>query len=165
MKAQAVQDEGRAEIGISPPAWLDPELHWALRFWEEARGPGRLPFKRHIDPLRMPPRFWPLAFLLQLRDDEWYARLMGTGYFDLYGVDVSGQKVSEFIRDVGAGPRALADFRTAQVECLPVSSQALLNWRPTRAQLRYQRVLMPFAADGGDSVQYLLGAMKLLDVC
>lgn len=154
--------EARSEASERSPAWLDPELRWAETLWHGLRRGQPLPAKAAIDPLDLPPRCLDLAFLFEMRDGDWHARLIGTGYFALYGHDVTGKRVSEFIRATGTGPRVLADYALTRTSRLPVFSQSMLNWRPTGAQLPYHRVVLPFAGSDPACVDYLLGFTKLL---
>lgn len=152
----------RSEASQEAPGWFDEDLRWALSFWHEARNGGALPVKSRIDPLRFPPRCLEMAFLFELRGEEWYARLIGTGYFALYGQDVTGRRVSDFIRETGSGPRVLVDYATARSQRVPVFSRSILNWRPIGGQLPYHRIVLPFAADAeAAEVRYLLGFTKL----
>jgi len=156
--------EAQSVAAARSPDWLDPDLRWAETLWHARKGVADLPTKSQIDPLDVPPRCLDLAFLFELRDDAWYARLIGTGYFALYGYDVTGMRVSDFIRATGTGPRVLADYERARSSRLPVFSQSVLNWRPTGAQLPYHRVVLPFTGNPPDDgmVRYLFGFTKLL---
>ena len=125
--------------------------HRALfEYWASKRTEGRLPARADIDPIdlrRLLPR---LALIDVLRDGgtlDFRYRLTGTEIVERAGRDPTGRTFGELY----AGDyreTAIATYRKVVETAKPLLSERTYPLVPEREFLRYDRLLLPLAADG-----------------
>ena len=150
----------------SVPDWLHPDLAWTAPFWQRGRHGRPLPARAFTDPRAMPPAMLPMVFVVERRTDDWWIRLAGSSYRDLYDREITGMRVADLAAHSEGGQRLGEDYQLAIEQRLIVFTAATMTWRRTARPVRYHRALLPFCADGdttGDAVAYLMGAATLLD--
>ncbi len=144
------------------PDWADHRLHSILDYWNGVRGTRRYPRRRDIDPLDFH-QHWPLIFMVEgKRVEDMTLRLAGTAYREIYGFELTGQKLVDLIPRTQSHA-VLDDFEECLNEGHPVFAANEMNWRPRRSRLKYHRLLLPLG-DDRDEVSHVLGLAVFFDM-
>ncbi|MBV8534285.1 MAG: PAS domain-containing protein [Alphaproteobacteria bacterium] len=136
------------------PAGVHDDLWQFLAFWR-AKAASRLPRRREIDPLEIA-RLLPRVVLLDVEPDGFRFSLVGEEIAARYG-QIKGRSLAELM----SGPElalTLEEHRMCVSAQLPVYRQNTVKSASLGDQQVYQRLLAPFAGDGG-AVACLAGIM------
>ncbi len=120
----------------------DPRLRGLVAYWSGRRGADRLaPARHHLDPAEIQ-HLLPWIMLLDVLDDDYRYRLVGTGLDGLFGRALTGTTLRH------SWPAHLGDHwrhwmdRASRVAC-PVATEAVVNTR--RGRLRLDAVILPLS--------------------
>ncbi|WP_282604840.1 PAS domain-containing protein [Pelagibius sp. Alg239-R121] len=143
------------------PEQANESLCWALQYWDEHRGRRALPARGDVDPMDFP-RLLPTTYLLEREPNhDFIVRVAGTRFREVYGREVTGQKVSEFI-PYDSGRDFHLDVELCCKHHQPVFRDGRATWRPSGVATRFQRVLLPLGAYD-TFVDHLLGFAVFFD--
>ena len=154
-------DTAENQVSGTLPEQAEEHLKWAVRYWDEHRGHRAMPARGDVDPMDFP-RLLPTTYLLErTASDNFIVRVAGTRFREVYGREVTGEKISEFIpSDSGR------DFHTDVELCCrhigPVFRDGRATWRPSGVATRFQRVMLPLG-DRDSFVDHLLGFAVFFD--
>ncbi len=143
------------------PEQADEHLKWAVGYWDEHRSRRAMPARNDVDPMDFP-KLLPTTYLLERTSDhDFTVRVAGTRFREVYGREVTGEKISSFIpTDTGR------DFHQDVELCCkhigPVYREGRATWRPSGVATRFQRVLLPLGSRDG-FVDHLLGFAVFFD--
>jgi hypothetical protein len=135
----------RESTEVTPETVANPLIHDLYRYWSEKRGTAPLPAKRDFDPLDHPQALGTLMVLEREDDGDYLYRLHGLKAAEMFGRDLTGQRLREV-----AGP--VAPFFIAKYDrCLELGRPLYVIHRPVqmRTVAMLERLLMPFADDAG----------------
>lgn len=165
MASPPSSNEATVESATAAPEWLHADLRWAVDYWHACRGDRPLPAKASFDPTRVPRPLLPMVFVSENLGEDWLIRLAGTAYRELYEREITGMRLADLVPHSEGGQRLWADYGLAVEKRQPVFTDAHMTWRRSGRLVRYNRVLLPFAADDGDgtAVRYLVGVARVLD--
>ncbi|MFV3130215.1 PAS domain-containing protein [Niveispirillum sp. KHB5.9] len=137
-------------------AVCDPRLRGLVDYWAARRGPDRpAPARHELDPADMQPLL-PWIMLLDVLDDDYRYRLVGTGLDGLFGRALTGTTLRQsWPAHMGGHWRHWMD--RASREALPVATGAILNTR--RGRLRLDGVILPLSNHPGRIDMLLCGVM------
>jgi hypothetical protein len=154
-------DAAEMQISDTLPEQAHESLCWALRYWNEHRGRRAMPSRTDVDPMDFP-RLLPATYLLErLPDDDFMVRVAGTRFREVYGREVTGQKISELVpQDTGSDFHD--DVRLCIQHLRPVFREGRATWRPSGVATRFQRVMLPLGTDESHA-DYLLGFAIFFD--
>lgn len=130
----------KAEAGAD--AVTDPHLRGLVAYWAERRGADRAAPARHeLDPADVQPLL-PWVMLLDVLEDDYRYRLVGTGLDGLFGRALTGTTLRQ------SWPTHLGDhwrhwMDRASRGAQPVATSAVLNTR--RGRLRLDGVILPLS--------------------
>lgn len=139
-----------------PAAASDARLRAFFDYWRRQAPPGRLPGRRHIDPLDIPKLLARIAMFDVVRDGprlRFRFRLMGTGVVELMGADYTGRWVDETM-----SPEVYAHLEAAFAQVCagePHYWERLLPF-PARDFVGHRRLALPLASDG-TTVDMIIG--------
>lgn len=120
----------------------DSRLRGLLDYWAARRGPGRpAPARHELDPADIQ-SLLPWIMLLDVMEDDYRYRLVGTGLDGLFGRALTGTTLRQ------SWPAHLGDhwrhwMDRASREARPVVTAAVVNTR--RGRLRLDAVILPLA--------------------
>lgn len=137
-------------------AAIDPRYRLLYDLLHAKAPPGRLPGRRHFDPVEVPRLLSCLNLVEVLRDEpdlRFRYRLHGTRQTDLAGRDITGLTVEEavhppFIGRINGNMRLTCQTRRPVYDRFPMP-------HPERECIDSERVYYPLAADG-ETVDMLL---------
>ncbi|MGF1627602.1 MAG: PAS domain-containing protein [Alphaproteobacteria bacterium] len=137
-------------------AAIDPRYRLLYDLLQAKAPPGRLPGRRHFDPVEVPRLLSCLNLVEVLRDEvdlHFRYRLHGTRQTDLAGRDITGLTVEEavnppFIERINGNMRLTCQSRRPVYDRFPMP-------HPERESIDSERVYYPLAADG-ETVDMLL---------
>lgn len=133
----------------------DPRLRSLADYWARIRGSGRAAPARHdLDPADMAPLL-PWVMLLDVLEDDYRYRLVGTGLDGLFGRPLTGVTLRQaWPAHLGSHWRHWMDHASRQA--VPVATQATLNTR--RGRMRLDAVILPLSNHPGRIDMLLCGA-------
>ena len=151
-----------AEMTVSDslPEQTHEFLNWALDYWDTRRGARPMPSRGDIDPTDFP-QLLATTYLLQRLDDDFKVRVAGTRFREVYGREVTGQCISDLI-PLDSGREFHLDVETCCERRHPVYREGRATWRPSGVATRFQRIMLPLAAEG-DEIDHLLGFAVFYD--
>ena len=128
-----------------------PEHLWLYDYWQQRRPAGRLPARRDIDPADFPRHVLPRVAIIAVEPGErhyhYRYRLAGTEIAQRAGRDPTGKTFDELYQgDYLASARALYDELRGTGR--PHFSQRTYPLADGESYLRYDRLILPLAADG-----------------
>lgn len=132
----------------------DRRLRGLVDYWAARRGPGRSAPARHdLDPADIQPLL-PWIMLLDVLEDDYRYRLVGTGLDGLFGRALTGTTLRR------SWPALLGDhwrhwMDIASRDSCPVTMRAVLNTR--RGPLRLDCVILPLSNQPGRIDMLLCG--------
>ena len=135
----------------------EPKLRTLLAYWNAKRGTRAMPARADIDPLDVPP-ILPNVVLVDVTGDppRFRFRVVGTDIVSRYGAEFTGRDLEKV--DLG---NALGSVRSQYEETvrerLPTYCRHQIETAAGKL-LRYERLLLPLAADGSH-VNMLLGGV------
>ncbi len=142
------------------PPDFDAEIGQMVAHWDRLRGDQRLPAPAAIDPVELKP-FLSRLFLVDGPSlEEMHLRLAGTSYRELYGFEITGRRLLDLIPETER-PDLVREYRHCRDTAAPVFHAGSMNWRERGAQIRYDRVLLPFGQEG--RVTRILGFAVFFD--
>ena len=154
-------DTAENQVLESLPEQANESLRWALQYWDNHRSRRAMPARSDIDPMDFP-RLLPTTYLLErLPNHDFVVRVAGTRFREVYGREVTGQKVSEFI-PYDAGRDFHLDVELCCKHLRPVFREGRANWRPSGVATRFQRILLPLGTYD-TFVDHLLGFAIFFD--
>ncbi|MGP1395423.1 MAG: PAS domain-containing protein [Inquilinaceae bacterium] len=136
----------------------DPQLVWLLDYWRTLAGPTRLPPRRAVEPLDLPPRLWRAFFFYDVLSGprDYRMRLAGSLLCATVGREMKGLTFDEIHpSDQAAAIRREFDLVVATAR--PHYAERTAGWLEDGSPLPYKRLLLPFAEDG-ETVDTLGGA-------
>lgn len=138
-----------------PDAVTDPRLRGLLDYWSARRSAGRpVPARHDLDPADIQPLL-PWIMLLDVLEDDYRYRLVGTGLDGLFGRALTGTTLSQsWPAHLGSHWHHWMD-RSSR-EALPVATRAVLN--TSRGRLRLDAVILPLSNMPGQIDMLLCGA-------
>lgn len=142
----------------------DPLLRSVYEHWRElCRTLGRLPRRREIDPLDLPPAFLPLAMILVREPSGRYlCKLAGTKLLDMHKVKMTGMYVDEMMP---AGPTASRETIYARALGDPCAAYCRLRFAiPGREFVASDRLYLPALSNDGDDVSVLFSGQSFLSI-
>ena len=133
-----------------PADAAEPEFVVLHDYWRGKCRDGRLPARRDIDPLDLPPAILPNIILLDVerveRTPRFRVRLAGTGFVALLDREVTGRYFDEL------GPeRQMAPIMDARHTLVATGQPVFLASpmiRPNKGQVWLKRFALPLAEDG-----------------
>lgn len=136
-----------------------PEHLWLYDYWQQRRPGGRLPARRDIDPTDFPRKVLPRVAIIAVEPGErhyhYRYRLAGTEIAQRAGRDPTGKTFDDLYQgDYLASARALYD--ELRESARPHFSQRTYTLADGESYLRYDRLILPLAADGRTVDQFLL---------
>lgn len=117
------------------------------RFWRAAKGDRPLPPVAAIDPGAFPRALQTIYLLDGETVDTLRIRLAGTFYRDLFGLELTGRYLRDFV-PVNQRADLYRDYTSCLQDGRLVQRDGVFDWRERKAELAYRRLLMPFGADG-----------------
>ena len=144
-----------------PAEAVEPEFSWLLDYWRAKRRDGRLPARRDIDPLELPPSLLPNILLLDVERGggapRFRVRLAGTGFAALLGREFTGRYFDE------VGPaHQMAPILDALHGLVATGQPAFLAGpmaRPNNDPVWLKRFALPLAEDG-ETVDMILASFR-----
>lgn len=133
----------------------DPRLRGLVDYWAGRRGPDRpAPARHHLDPADIQ-HLLPWIMLLDVLEDDYRYRLVGTGLDGLFGRALTGTTLRQ------SWPAHLGDhwrhwMDRASREACPAAMTAVLNTR--RGRLRLDTIILPLSNQPGRIDMLLCGA-------
>jgi len=143
-----------------------PEHRELYAYWQSKRVDGRLPARADIDPIdlrRLLPHLALIDVLRESTDLDFRYRLTGTEIVERAGRDPTGRTFS----DLYTGDyleTAIATYREVVDTAEPLLSERTYPLVPDREFLRYDRLLLPLAADGR-TVDMIMLLIVVLEHC
>lgn len=143
-----------------PPTLTEPEFVELLDYWRRKSPPGRLPGRRDVDPMELSPRLLPHVLLIDVVPGDsgprFKFRLVGTGFVQLVGREVTGQFYDE-IASPERGAPVIAGLRKLVESGKPAYLEGPLTV-PSRDFIWVKRLGLPLAEDG-KTVDMILAAV------
>ena len=132
---------------------------WLYDYWRQRRRDGGLPARRDIDPTEFPKRLLPRIAIIAAEPADggfrYRYRLAGTEIAQRAGRDPTGKTFDELYQgDYLETARALYDELRGTAR--PHFSQRTYPLADGESYLRYDRLILPLAADGRTVDQFLL---------
>ena len=135
-----------------------PEHVWLHDYWQARRAAGALPARWDIDPTEFPAKILPRLAIIAVEPGavvQYRYRLAGTEIVSRAGRDPTGKTFEDLYQgDYLAGAHALYEELRQSAE--PHFSQRLYPIGDNESFLRYDRLILPLAADGRTVDQFLL---------
>ena len=143
-----------------PPTLAEPEFVELLDYWRRKSPPGRLPGRQDVDPMELSPRLLPHVLLIDVERSKsgprFKFRLVGTGFVQLVGREVTGQYYDE-IMSPKRGKAVLEGLRNLVETGEPAYLEGALTV-PSREFIWVKRLGLPLAEDG-KTVDMILAAV------
>ena len=147
-----------------PAAIPDPLLRSVYEHWRGlCRTLGRLPHRREIDPLDLPPAFLPVAMIL-VREPGGRVRceLAGTKLLDMHKLKMTGMYVDTMMP---AGPVAIRQKIYARALGDPCAAYCRLRFAiPGREFVASDRLYLPALSNDGADVSVLFSGQSFLSI-
>lgn len=136
-------------------AVADPRLRGLVDYWARRRGADcPAPARHHLDPADIQ-HLLPWIMLLDVLDDDYRYRLVGTGLDGLFGRALTGTTLRQsWPAHLGSHWRHWMD--RASREACPVATTAVVN--TGRGRLRLDAVILPLSNQPGRIDMLLCGA-------
>lgn len=134
----------------------DPILASALRFWTSSRPHDRLPTRREIDPIRIPPKLFPYLILADVvaQTGQVRYRLVGNEMMHHWGANFAGRRSDEIFsgdyRDYLEAAYALAIAKR-----MPVFTASRFRW-DRGGFLWTRRLMLPIGSSPEGPVSQIL---------
>jgi hypothetical protein len=140
------------------PPFRTATVEAVFRYWSGKRQGPRLPGRRDVHPEDIP-ALLPWLFLVEVAHapQRFRFRLVGTRICELAGRDHTGISVNE--AEYGPAWRAVFDAYDRAVRSAEPQLDVMHAPWPGREFRRYERIVLPLAADGR-TVDMLLGALS-----
>ncbi len=133
----------------------DPILGAALTYWRAKRGSRSMPARRDIDPVEVP-TLLPNLLLIDIIDDRYRFRLVGSELVYAYGRDYTRHYADEFFEDSRA-KNIIEVYGMVRDARQPVFMRS--RYQTTRDRdLIANRLYLPLSADD-HNVNMILGAL------
>ena len=145
----------------SVAAVTDERLHQLHTHWLALCGGRRMPSRGEFDPVHVPRPLLPHINLVDVMDPlDFRFRLVGTHWHDFVGQEVRGKLIGE-VFPPGFCAEVREHWGDAVAQTAPKSGRGPL-WIDERDYIRWQGVVLPLSAAGGNTVMALLvGAVFL----
>ncbi len=154
-------DTAENQVSDTLPEQAEEHLKWAVRYWDEHRGPRAMPARSDVDPMDFP-RLLPTTYLLErMPSHDFIVRVAGTRFREVYGREVTGELISTFIPN-DSGRDFHLDVEVCTKHIGPVFREGRASWRPSGVATRFQRVLLPLG-NHDSFVDHLLGFAIFFD--
>lgn len=127
----------------------DPRLVGFYDYWRSLRGGRRMPARRDVDPLQMPPGVLPDLMLIEVAGPprRYRYRLVGTHVVEASGEDRTGRYFDE-VAYFRVNPAVIRHYDAVADSGRPMHSlEPFTNFR-TGGTYEVERLLLPLAADG-----------------
>ncbi|HEY7610350.1 MAG TPA: PAS domain-containing protein [Alphaproteobacteria bacterium] len=142
---------------IDPAAIQEPKLRALLAYWNAKRGTRAMPTRADIDPLDVP-SILPNIVLVGVSGEppRFRFRIVGTDIVFRYGGEITGRDLEDV--DLGSELGAVkSQYEETVRERVPTYCRHEIETGAGK-HLRYERLLLPLAADG-IHVDMLLGGI------
>jgi hypothetical protein len=136
------------------------EIHFFCDYWLRLKGDAELPTCDVLDPLDFFSYLSRVYIAEGTSVNDLRIRLAGTVYRELYGFEITGQRVAELI-PFDQRQDLLASYQTCFVEKRPVYEESTMTWRERGSEVTYERILLPFGSK--DGVERILGFGQIFD--
>lgn len=124
-------------------------------YWQGRRAGHRMPDRSSLDPLHLPPGFWPNILITEpaVAADgtrAWRYRLVGSAHVDRYGRDFTGRTTADITQ--GSYLDYLnAIYATTFDRALPVYSESVFRW-DADGYANTRRLMLPISHGAPDQV-------------
>lgn len=128
-------------------------------YWLSKKGASRAPPRSAIHPEEIVALLPSIALVDVVGDPPRFrVRLFGTNLVAAYGQDITGKFTDEIDLDT-IGADLDAHMRRVARECRPHVVRVELTKADDRRRIEYERIWLPLSADGGSTVNMLLGGV------
>ncbi len=106
----------------------EPALDAVARYWSRKRRDRRMPDRREIDPLDLPPSIWPNLLITEPGGPGiWRYRLVGSAHVERYGTDFTGKTLHDIMQ--GSYREYMTHiYDAAFQDVVPVYSESVFRW-------------------------------------
>lgn len=118
-------------------------------YWQAKRNGQIIPDRAAIDPLQLPPNYWPNILISEpvpataAAPRRWRYRLVGSAHVDRYGTDFTGKTVDDIAQ--GSYQQYLNEiYATAFDRVLPVYSESVFRWNAS-GYASTRRLMLPIS--------------------
>lgn len=142
-RSRSFQGQASIFMEIAPPG----KLAALLAFWQRLV-PSGLPGRQHLDPIAIGPALLPYVFLADVLDggQQFRWRLIGTHIVSHAGADDTGKELSATVAP-GTRDTIIGHYRQVARDRQPLCHRSEFVGQDGRVY-RYDRLLLPMAADG-----------------
>ncbi len=136
-----------------PPHKQEQRLTFRLlSYWNRIRGDRTYPSlsDMHIHEIQ---EIWHYSFVIDIRTDDPVFHYFGPDLSSLFGVDYTGELVSEAMNDVILN-NTIGVYEKATIERKPLTESASFYY--DGKELRYRTLIVPFSSDNA-TIDFLMG--------
>lgn len=117
---------------VPTPFSDEPALEAVARYWTHKRQQDgtrrRMPDRSEIDPLELPPAFWPNLLITEpAAGGAWRYRLVGSAHVERYGMDFTGKTTHDIMQGSYRDYMG-AIYHATFHDAVPVYSESVFRW-------------------------------------